>query len=316
MKAKTKPRITLLAGGVGAARLLRGLARVVEPERLTVVVNTADDDRFYGLHVSPDLDTIVYTLAGLAPVHPGWGLSGESFACLGALERYYGGSWFALGDRDLATHVFRTDRLAAGGSLSDVTREICRAHDVAQRVLPMTDAAVRTVVETPAGTLAFQDYLVRRRARPRVTAVRFRGIRGAHPAPGVLEALEEADAIVLGPSNPFVSIAPILALPGVRRVLRRRRDRVLAVAPLVGGRAVKGPLASMLRSLGHRRGVAGIADYYRRLVGTLFVHPGDRPRRSEAGWPEFVERDIMIARPAAAARLARALVGRIRTEEN
>ncbi len=299
----------MLAGGVGAARLLRGLARTVDPNTLTVIVNTGDDEEFYGLHVSPDIDTIVYTLAGMAPLGRGWGVEGDTFACRSELDRLCGEGWFALGDRDLAMHIFRSERLGKGQTLSQCTRAACEAHGIGARILPMSDDPVRTIVETSAGPLAFQDYLVRRRARPRVRKVRFKGARSAAPAPGVVEAIERADLVIIAPSNPFVSIGPILSLTPVRGALRRARERVIAVSPLIRGRAVKGPLAAMMRGLGHRPGVAGIATAYAGLAGTLVVAPGDSPRgRRETHWPDFVERDILLLEPAQAATLARFLI--------
>jgi LPPG:FO 2-phospho-L-lactate transferase len=290
---------------VGAARLLRGFARVVDPKRLTVVVNTGDDETFYGLHVSPDLDTIVYTLAGLASVSPGWGIAGDSFRAKAALDRLYGGGWFNLGDADLATHVFRTERLRAGWTVSRVTAELCRRHGIDVRVLPVTDDSLRTIIHTRSGPLPFQEYLVKRRARPRVERVSFRGASQARPAPGVLAAISGADVVVIAPSNPFVSVRPMLAVPGVRATLRAARGKAVAVSPLVAGRAVKGPLASMLRSQGYAADSASIAKLYRGLVATLIVAPGDGPRRPPAGGPAVVEHEILIHRRAMAERLVR-----------
>lgn len=303
--------ITLLAGGVGAARLLRGLVRVVPPKELTVVVNTGDDDEFYGLHVSPDLDTILYTLAGLAPLDRGWGIEGDTFAVLGELDRLAGRGWFALGDRDLATHIQRTRRLREGATLSEVTAELAASRGVRVRVLPMCDEPVRTGIVTDAGVLAFQDWLVRRRARPKVREVRLRGVRRARPAAGVLEAIERSSLVVLAPSNPFVSLGPILAVPGVRRALAKARERVVAVSPLIAGRAVKGPLASMLRSMGLRADVAAIATLYRDIAATIVVSPGDAARAARvaaANRQVLVERDILLVDPRRAEALARSLV--------
>ncbi|MFN2427131.1 MAG: 2-phospho-L-lactate transferase [Candidatus Binatia bacterium] len=299
--------ITLLAGGVGAARLLRGLVRVVAPRDLTVVVNTGDDDEFYGLHVCPDIDTILYTLAGLAPLERGWGIDGDTFTVREELDKLSGPGWFALGDRDLATHIQRTLRLRAGASLSEVTRELAKARGVKVRVLPMSDDVVRTVISTERGDLAFQEYLVKNRTRPRVRSVRYRGARAARPAPGVLEAIAKSRVVILAPSNPFVSLGPILAVPGIRRALASVRHRVVAVSPLIGGRAVKGPLASMLRSMGHKADVAAIAALYRDIASRLVVSPGDAPRTVPAGI-DIVEHDILLLDPRRAERLARELV--------
>ena len=289
---------------------MRGLARAVPVRDLTVVVNTGDDDEFYGLHVSPDLDTIVYTLAGLAPLERGWGIDGDTFTVRDELDRVAGPGWFALGDRDLATHIQRTRRLREGATLSAVTRELCEARGVKVRVLPMSDQPVRTFVATSSGDLAFQEYLVKKRARPRVKAVRYRGARSAKPAPGVLAAIAKADLVVLAPSNPFVSVGPILAVPGLRKALAAARDRVVAVSPLIGGRAVKGPLASMLRAMGHGAGVAAIADLYRGLASTLVVARGDVPPPAvvRGSRLKFVEDDILLLDPAKAESLARRLL--------
>lgn len=308
--------ITLLAGGVGAARLLRGLVRVVAPRDLTVVVNTGDDDEFYGLHVSPDIDTILYTLAGLAPLDRGWGIDGDTFGVRAELDAVAGPGWFALGDRDLATHIQRTRRLREGATLTQVTRELALARGVKTRVLPMTDDSLRTVITTAAGDLAFQEYLVKKRARPRVEAVRYRGARAAHPAPGVLEAITKSKLVILAPSNPFVSLGPILAVPGVRKALRQARERVVAVSPLIAGRAVKGPLAAMLRSLGHTADVSAIAALYKDIASTLVVAPGDLPRAASSNGPRthlvrgvsLIEHDILLLDPSRAENLARHLV--------
>lgn len=299
--------VTLLAGGVGAARLLRGLVRVVAVRDLTVVVNTGDDDEFYGLCVCPDIDTILYTLAGLAPLERGWGIDGDTFTVRAELDKVACRGWFALGDRDLATHIQRTSRLREGATLSEVTHELARARAVKVRVLPMSDQTVRTVIATDRGDLAFQEYLVKNRARPRVRAVRYRGARSAKPAPGVLEAIAESRVVILAPSNPFVSLGPILAVPGIRRALADARDRVVAVSPLIAGRAVKGPLASMLRSMGLKADVTAIAKLYRDIASTLVVSPGDAPSTAVRGI-DIVEQDILLLDPRRAETLARRLV--------
>jgi len=252
--------IIALAGGIGAARFLDGLVRVMRPVDLFVIGNTGDDVEMHGLHVSPDLDTVVYTLAGLAnPVH-GWGVRGESFRCLEALRRLGAETWFQLGDRDLATHIYRTERLRAGCTLSQVTSVISSRLGVRAIVRPMSDEPVRTLVKTPGGTLDFQTYFVRRRARDRVLGVSFCGTDVAKPAAGVLQAIRKASGIVFCPSNPIISIGPILAVPGMRKALERRKCRAVAVSPIVGGRALKGPTASMMKSLGMEVSAVGIAE--------------------------------------------------------
>jgi len=300
----------VLAGGVGAAKFLRGLLRAADPSTVTVVVNTGDDERFYGLAVSPDLDTITYTAAGLANRRTGWGVDGDSFACLASLARFYGDGWFHLGDRDLATHVYRTHRLAAGARLSAVTAEIGRALGAPVRILPMSDDRVRTRIVTATGTLSFQDYLVRRRARPAVRAIRYEGASRARPAPGVLAAIRDARTVIIAPSNPFLSIGPILAVPGVRRALERRRGRIAAVSPLVGGRAPSGPLARQLRRFGMRASAVGIAACYRPFVDTLLIDRRDGhevPALAAAGCRSVVA-DTLFTTPARATAAARRLL--------
>jgi len=300
----------VLAGGVGAARFLRGLCPLLDPARTSIIVNTADDDTFFGLHVSPDIDTVTYTLAGRVGPH-GWGLAGESFAALEALGRYYDDTWFQLGDRDLATHIFRTDALRRGRTLSQITRAIAARQGVRQRLLPMSDRPVRTrITLADVGTIAFQDYLVHRRGRGRVRAVRYAGARQARPAPGVLAALRGAEAIILPPSNPLVSIGPILAMSGVRAVLRRHR-RVAAVTPLVKGLPIKGPLDRMLRGLGHEVSVVGVARLYRDIVDVFVLDQRDAeqaPRIAALGMRPVVT-DTIMRSPAQSRALARVVLG-------
>ena len=268
--------IVALAGGVGAARFLDGLARVVPPERLFIIGNTGDDAEIHGLHISPDLDTVTYTLAGLADPQRGWGIRGDRFGCLEALGRLGGETWFQLGDRDLGTHLYRTDRLRQGATLTEITAEITARLGVRSKLVPMSDARVRTRICTAAGELEFQTYFVKRRARDKVASVRFEGAAEAKPAGGVLEAIAEAEAILFCPSNPFISIHPILAVPGIREALERRRDRVAAVSPIVGGRALKGPAAAMMKSMNMRPSAAEVARLYTRLVGLFVMDEADR----------------------------------------
>lgn len=292
---------------MGAAKFLRGLLRVADPTTLTIIVNTGDDERFFGLAVSPDLDTITYTAAGLANPRTGWGVRDDSFHCLQALGRFYGATWFQLGDRDLATHVYRTERLASGARLSAVTAELCRALGVAPRVLPMSDDPVRTVLDTAAGALAFQEYLVRRRARPAVRRIRYVGATRARPAPGVVAAIRDADALLIAPSNPFLSIGPMLAMPGVRHALERRRGPTVAVSPLVGGRAPSGPLARQLRRFGLGASSLGVAACYRPFLDALVIDRRDRedaPALAAAGCRAIVA-DTLFTSEARAATAAR-----------
>jgi LPPG:FO 2-phospho-L-lactate transferase len=303
--------LTVLAGGVGAAKLLRGLIRSVDPAALTIVVNTADDERFYGLAVSPDLDTVTYTLAGVAPRRRGWGVGGDAFRCVHALGRFYDGAgWFRLGDQDLATHIYRTDRLAKGARLSTVTAEIRRAFGVVTPILPMSDQPVRTTLHTRRGALAFQRYLIAERARPAVRAITYRGATSARPAPGVLAAIRHAAAVVIAPSNPFLSIGPILAVPGVRAALRARSGPVVAVSPLIGGRAVTGPLARLLRGFGRPVSSIGVAQCYRPFLDALVI---DRSDRRDTGMLarmgcRAIVADTRLTTPTRAERLSRAIL--------
>jgi LPPG:FO 2-phospho-L-lactate transferase len=301
----------VLAGGVGAARFLRGLCSLHDPANLTIVVNTADDETFFGLHVSPDIDTVTYTLAKRVDPRQGWGVANDTFVCLEALQRFYSNAWFRLGDGDLATHIFRTEELRRGRSLTRVTAEIAARHGVRERILPMSDQPVRThVVVAGAGSLPFQDYLVRRRGRGRVQRVRFSGIGAARPAPGVLTALRSADAIILPPSNPIVSINPILGLRGVRDVMRRSRARIAAVSPLVRGLPIKGPLDHMLRGLGHEVSSVGVARLYRDFVDLFVLDQSDAllaPRIAALGMRVFVT-DTIMRSPAQSRTLAKVVL--------
>ncbi len=271
-------KVLALAGGVGGAKLVWGLARELSPERLTVAVNTGDDATFHGLHVSPDLDTMLYTLAAISNPETGWGIAGETFHALEMLAGYQVETWFNLGDRDLGTHIRRTQLLAEGATLSEVTAELARCLGVAHRIVPMSDAPVRTFLGTGQGELAMQDYFVRRRSEPSVNYVEYRGAEAAPPAPGLAAALAEAGIIALCPSNPFLSLGPILALPGVREELSRpgtaRRLRV-AVSPIVGGAAVRGPAAKIMAELGHEATSLGVARLYRDVCDLFLIDEQD-----------------------------------------
>lgn len=272
--------IVALAGGIGASKLLLGLNRVMDPRDLTVVVNTGDDIVMHGLSISPDLDIVTYTLAGLVNPDTGWGLRDETFRALEQLAVYGRPQWFHLGDRDLATHIHRTAMLRAGVPLSEVAASIREALGVQARILPMTNQPVPTMIETSEGRLHFQEYLVQRRAEPIVRAISFDGIELARPAPGVLEALEGARSIVICPSNPLISIGPILAVPGVREAMRKRRTQVVAVCPIVGGKSLKGPSDQMLAQLGHNVSALGVARMYQDICGTIVIDPIDSAQRS------------------------------------
>jgi LPPG:FO 2-phospho-L-lactate transferase len=301
-----------LAGGVGAARFLSGLVRAVPPSDVVAVVNTADDDEFHGLSVSPDLDSVTYTLAGASNPVQGWGLEGETFATLDALGRYAVDTWFRLGDKDLATHLYRTQRLRAGASLTEVTAEIARAWGLGLALLPMTDDRVRTriTVERAGGAveeIAMQRWFVGERAESPVVSVRFDGADAARPAPGVLEALRRAETIVICPSNPVISIGPILAVPGIRDALAARRERVVAISPIVGGAPVKGPADRLMGPLGIEVSCVGIARAYREICGTLVIDAVDAhlaPNVEGEGVRAIVT-DTMMRSPEIATQLAR-----------
>jgi LPPG:FO 2-phospho-L-lactate transferase len=275
-----KLRITALAGGVGASKLLLGLYDVMDPGDLTAIVNTGDDIVLHGLKISPDLDIVTYTLAGLIDPKKGWGFRGETFHLLKRLAVFGRINWFNLGDRDLATHIHRTAMLADGKTLTDAAESIRVALGVRSRILPVCNEPVPTIIESGEGTLHFQEYLVKRRAEPIVKSIRFDGVEGAKPAPGVLEAIRDADRIVICPSNPLISIGPILAVKGIREALRARRDSVVAVCPIVGGRSLKGPSDKMLAELGHEASAKGVAKLYADFTGTFVIDPADESQRA------------------------------------
>jgi LPPG:FO 2-phospho-L-lactate transferase len=273
-------KVCALAGGVGGAKLATGLQEVLSPGDLSVVVNTADDFDLWGMHICPDLDTVMYTLAGISNPETGWGIENESFATLKMLERYGEEIWFELGDKDLATHMLRTSRMRSGETLTSITAGLSGALGVESAVLPMSDDPVSTILETPEGRLEFQEYFVRRGQRDEVLGIRLRGIEEARPTEGVLAAIGGADAIVFCPSNPVVSIGPILALPGMKEALGSSSAPKLAVSPIVGGRALKGPADRMLASLGHEVSATGVARMYEGLVDGMVVDRIDENERA------------------------------------
>jgi LPPG:FO 2-phospho-L-lactate transferase len=307
------PSTTVLAGGVGAARLLAGMVRAVPPASVTAVVNTGDDMVLHGLALSPDLDTVTYTVAGAIDAERGWGLRDETWQAMATLERYGGQTWFALGDRDLGTHLYRTQRHAEGAPLSTVTGEIARAWGLELTVLPVTDDPLRTMI-TLAETgeeVGFQDYFVARRHDVPVKGVRVAGAPEARPAPGVLPAIASAGTVVVAPSNPIVSIGPVLAVPGVQAAVEARRETVVAISPLVGGRALKGPADRLLRELGHEDSVVGVARLYAPFTGTLVIDEADADRADEvrAEGLRCVVTDTIMRDPAAAAALSAVALG-------
>jgi LPPG:FO 2-phospho-L-lactate transferase len=265
--------ITVLCGGLGGSRFVDALAQAAGAENVTAVGNVGDDVEILGLHVSPDLDTVLYTLAGLLDEERGWGVREETYGALELAGRLGGETWFTLGDRDIGLHLIRTRLLREGVPLSEVTRHLCERLEVGVKLLPATDDRLRTKLTTSAGELDFQDWFVRRGHRDDVLALRYEGAESARPAPGILEAVAGAQVVFVAPSNPFVSIFPILAVPGIREALATKR--VVALSPLVGGKALRGPLESMMASLGHEPGVAGIAALYADLDAELVVDPVD-----------------------------------------
>ncbi|MCI0486258.1 MAG: 2-phospho-L-lactate transferase [Blastocatellia bacterium] len=289
-------KITALAGGIGASKFLLGLSNVFPPEDITIIANTGDDIELFGLRISPDIDTVIYTLAGVINEETGWGIAGDTFDALRWLARYGEAAWFNLGDRDLATHIYRTDMLRQGRSLTEVTDHIRRALGVRSRVLPMTDAYTPTRVITDEGEMHFQEYFVRRRCEPRVKEIRFENMESAPAAEGVEQAIIEADTIIICPSNPFISIGPILAVEGVREALRQRRDSSVAITPIVEGRALKGPAADMLRDLGHDPSALGVARIYQDFAGLFVLDEADReikPAIEELGLRVLVMNTVM-----------------------
>jgi LPPG:FO 2-phospho-L-lactate transferase len=267
--------ITALAGGVGAAKLLTGLTKHVKQEDLTIIVNTGDDIQLHGLHVSPDLDTITYTLAGIVNEEKGWGIKDDTFQFLDASKKLGLETWFAVGDRDLATHVYRTELLGQGKRLSEVTATLCRAFGVGAKVLPMTDDPFETRIVTNSGTIHFQEYLVKRQAQDKVLGVEYVGADVAKPAAGVVEAVRDADLVVVCPSNPVVSIGTILSVNGVRDALRRGDARKVAVSPIVAGTPVKGPAGQLLRGLGLEVSAYAVAKLYADFLDVFVVDVAD-----------------------------------------
>lgn len=305
-------KVALLAGGTGGAKLAHGFQQVLEPGSLSVIVNVADDTELHGLHVSPDLDSVLYSLAGLVNADTGWGVADDTWTALGMLGRYGEPTWFRIGDADLATHVVRTRLLNEGVSLTDATARMASALGVDSRILPASDDRLRTVVETNEGVLDFQDYFVRRRQEPMIRRVSFDGADTAQATSAALEEIARADVVVMAPSNPIVSIGPILALPGVRDALSQAGTSV-AVSPIVAGRALKGPADRMLVALGHESSALGVARLYAGLIGRFVLDEADAhlaPAVEELGMAADVLPTIMRD-DASRAALARAILERV-----
>jgi len=290
-----KTRVVALSGGIGGAKLALGLSRVLSGADLMVVANTGDDFEHLGLSISPDLDTLMYTLAGLDDPQRGWGRRDETWTFMAALKALGGETWFSLGDGDLATHVERTRRRAAGESLSSITADFCRRLKIAARIVPMTDEAVRTRLRTAEGWLDFQDYFVRRRCAPAVLELAYDGADNAHPHPDLLAALRDPSlrAVVICPSNPFVSIEPILAVRGMREAVAMCAAPVVAVSPIIGGRAVKGPTAKMMAELGLPVSALAVAQRYGDLLDAYVLDPADQAHSSQLGIPVTVTHTLM-----------------------
>lgn len=286
-------RFIALTGGVGGAKLGLGLCQVLTPDELLLVVNTGDDFEHLGLHVAPDLDTLTYTLAGLANPTLGWGRADESWNCLETLGSLGGETWFQLGDRDLALHLRRTSALASGATLSDVTRSIGRQLGIEHPILPMSDQPVRTYLATPTETLSFQHYFVRERCQPRVTGIEFRGAAAARPAPGLLEAIHDCDGVIICPSNPFLSVDPILAIPGIRDALKATAAPVIAVSPIVGGAAVKGPTAKIMHELDLGTMADDIARHYGDLLDIFVLDELDQALDGQLAVRTVVAQTVM-----------------------
>jgi LPPG:FO 2-phospho-L-lactate transferase len=300
MSIQSRP-YAVLCGGLGGSRFVDALARAAGPEQVTAIVNVGDDVEILGLHVSPDLDTVLYTLAGLLDEERGWGVKDETTNALALAGRLGGETWFTLGDRDIGLHLVRSRLLREGAPLSEVTRRLAERLGVEVRLLPASDDPVRTFLTTPAGELDFQTWFVARRHEDAVTGLRFEGSESAAPAPGVVEALAAAEVVFIAPSNPFVSIHPILAVPGVAEALAGRR--VVAVSPLVGGKALRGPLAAMLPSLGYQAGVRGLAEVYEGVATDILVDPADAEEL-----PGALVAPIVMVAPESRAEVGRAVL--------
>jgi LPPG:FO 2-phospho-L-lactate transferase len=302
--------IVVLAGGVGAARFLQGVVQVVPQQRITVIVNTGDDRDFYGLHVSPDLDIVMYTLTGVVDEKNGWGIRDDTYHTMQQLTRYGNEDWFLLGDRDLATHIHRTNLLRQGKTLSEVSENLCKNLGLELRILPMSDQPIATHIQTPAGLMHFQEYMVKRHCADEVQDVVFVGASAAQPAPGVLDAIKDAEAILIAPSNPIVSIGSILAVPGIHDMLHEASGMVVAVSPIIGGAPIKGPADRLMRGLGMDVSAVGVARCYRDFLDVMVIDEQDAHLVSEIedlGIPTVATKTIMRD-DAAKAALAKSVI--------
>ncbi len=305
--------ITALAGGVGAARFLQGLVKLVPEKIVTVIVNTGDDIELYGLHVSPDLDIVMYTLAGIVDEEKGWGIRGDTFKCLNMLERYGNETWFNLGDIDFATHIYRNDLLKRGLSLSEVTKILCQRLGLKLRILPMTEDKFTTKIVTPIGKMHFQEYLVKRRAKNKVIDIKFEGAEKAKPAPEVVDSIFNAQTVIICPSNPIVSIGTILSLEGVKEALKKTEAKIVAVSPIVGGSPIKGPADKLMRGLGLEVSAYSVAYLYRDFLDTFVIDNVDQAEkeRIESLGPHVVVTDTIMKKLEDKVRLAKVTLNRL-----
>ncbi len=311
-------KVTGLAGGIGAAKFLTGLVRSMPPEDLTVIVNTADDILLHGLHISPDLDTIMYTLAGVAHPSQGWGRNGESWKCAEAMRRYQMETWFQLGDQDLATHLYRTERLRSGADLATITKEMCDYWGITSRILPMSNDQVTNRIlianEGKKTDIHFQEYLIKRKGQDKVLGIHYAGIEHAEPLPAALEALQQADTIIFCPSNPIVSIGAILAFPALRDAITSRKVPAIGISPIVQGAPVRGPAAPLMAAKGFPVDTTGVAQAYRGLLDTLIIDETDADaigRTAQAGDMAVITAPTLMTTPQVATNLARILISTI-----
>jgi LPPG:FO 2-phospho-L-lactate transferase len=301
---------TVLAGGVGASRFLQGLCQVVDPGKVPVISNTGDDVEMFGLHVSPDTDIVMYALAGAVNPETGWGLTGDTFAVVDQLQRFGYERWFNLGDKDLAMAIHRTRLIHEGVPMHKIVERLTKAWDLKCRIIPMSNEPVRTMIKGPERELAFQEYMVRLRTDVDVKSVRFKGVTSAKPAPGVLRAVRDAKVVLLAPSNPFVSIGPILAVRGIRQQLERTRGVSVAISPIIAGQVVKGPAAKMMESMGYEVSALGVAQIYKNLIDLFVIDEQDRalaPKVEALGLKCFVT-DTMMTTMERKAEIAQAVL--------
>ena len=311
MTKSSSDEIVVLCGGVGAAKLLAGLVRVTEPAAISAVVNIADDETIHGLHISPDLDTITYTLAGEINPETGWGLIGESWNAMEMVSKYGGIDWFKLGDRDIGTHLYRTQRFSEGAQLHEITEEISAAWNIPISILPASNDRIKTRITIETGDeITFQDYFVRLAHEVAVKGVRFEGVKDAKPCEGVIERISRSSLIIIAPSNPIVSIGPILAIPGIREALTSRRDHVIAISGIVGGKAIKGPADRLLKELSHEPSVVGVARLYHEITGTLVIDEVDlaQKERVEQEGVNCIVTNTIMNNPEQAASLCRTIL--------